>query len=213
MIDELADTLIPLMEEVLENITGRSADPSPDRINTRRLAALAVMAGDGDTLEIGSYFGASAIITALAKQQAGVKGTVCCLDPLDGREQMPNNGGQTTGNCYDVFSNAYWTAETFKANCKQNGVDVILVQKPSLPFPDEYDWFTFTLSYIDGDHWHDAPLADWLNVKDITTRYVVFDDADDSHPHVMRAVFRAISDDEWKLLMYKDGFCVFERIP
>ena len=212
MIDELADTLMPIMKSVLENISGRSADPSPDHINTRRVAALAVLAGDGDTLEIGSYFGASAIITALAKKQAGVKGTVYCIDPLDGREQMIHNQEQTTGDCYDVLSGEYWTAETFRANCERNGANIILVQKPSNPFPSELSYFMFTLSYIDGDHWHNTPLADWNNVNYRTEKYIVFDDADDSHPYVMRAVGVATLDPEWKLLFHADGLCAFERV-
>ena len=213
MIDELADSYKPIVEGVLENMIGRSADQSTDRINTRRLAALAVMAGDGDTLEIGSYFGASAIITALAKDQAGVTGSVYCIDPLDGREQMTDNGTQTHTQCYDTFSGQYWTADTFAYNRDKFMVDLILIQQPSIPFPEELDGMTFTVAFIDGDHWHNAPETDWRNVRHITTKYVVFDDADCLHPYVMRAVAEAKHDTDWKLLLHDGGLCVFERAP
>jgi hypothetical protein len=36
----------------------------------------------------------------------------------------------------------------------------------------------FSVVFIDGDHWNDAPWQDWLLVKDITDYVIVFDNCD-----------------------------------
>ena len=70
----------------------------------------------------------------------------------------------------------------------------------------------FTTAYIDGDHWGDAPLNDWKRVKDIVTKYVVFDNWDEQYPKVRQACEIANKNSEW-ICVYKQGISyVVERI-
>jgi predicted O-methyltransferase YrrM len=201
----MQDIVTETLQNVLLNVTGRSADTSPNYFNTRLVARLA-MEADGDVLEIGTFFGASAITIARL-----ISGTVYCIDPLDGRKQM--EAKQRTGNLRDWGSGATWNEKTFRDNCKRNGVDnVVLITKTSLPVPVEIAGMSFGLIYIDGDHWHDQPFMDWLNYSLMSDRFVAFDDVDVAHPHVVKAVAFAKKTFGWKVYMRDASICVMEKI-
>ena len=211
---KLMDSIKYTVESVRGSIKGRSADVSKDYYNTRVVAALSVMAGHGGTIEIGSYFGVSAIVASLAKWSEGITGSVYCVDPLDGREQCIKNQAQAFTDSFDLHSGCHWTAGTFLKNVSNfYNADVVLVQKPSQPFPEELAGMTFTVAFIDGDHWHGTPTLDWMSLKDIVTHYIAFDDTDKAHPHVMAAVEIASEDKRWKKIIAEGSITVFERIP
>jgi len=199
-----------VLKGVMKNIDGRSADLNPGFFNTRLLAALSVMAGDGDTLEIGVFFGVSFITATLLRSKHKLIGDCYALDPLDGRKQ--DRGEQRTGMDYDAPSGKVWNAEVFQNNCERNKVKPVLVQRMSHPFPKELSANRFVISYIDGDHWHNTPTHDWLNVKDRTDRFIVFDDADNKHPHVIDAVNLAKQSDEWRVFYQAETITAFERV-
>ena len=56
----------------------------------------------------------------------------------------------------------------------------------------------------------DAPLNDWLNVRRIVTKYIVFDNVDRQHPSVSLAVIQAMR--SWKLVELENGQAVLENV-
>lgn len=185
-------TVSCIVEYVKSKIIGRVADQED---GTAVMAYYAAKAGSGDHLEIGTLFGGSAIVVALAKRLMGLDGNVYCLDPLDGyyRERF--------GHITDVVCKEHEISpDLVMKNAKIFEVEdrIRIIQKKSLPFPDELRNHRFVSAYIDGDHWDNMPTHDWNNVKKITSKYVIFDNYDDSHPSVKKACDRALKDG-WKL--------------
>lgn len=180
-----------ILNHVKKNINGRIAD---EQNNTLKVMEYAVLAGDGDHLEIGSLFGGSAICVALAKRYYNLDGKVVCIDPLNGYylERFKYSDDLVTKMPVDL--------ETFLSNIEMFGVEdkIEIIQKNSYPFPNELSGIRFVSTYIDGDHWDDAPMRDWMNVKDITEKYVIFDNYDELHPSVLSAGEIAIKDDKWE---------------
>lgn len=150
------------------------------------LAQMIVMAKHADHAEIGSLFGGSAIVAALAKVEFGLCGDIYCIDPLNIRDNpMP-----------DAISGVLATKEVIMENAEKYGVEnrIHVVAKPSDPFPLEK---TFGTAYVDGDHWNDMPWTDWSNLRRRVSYMVMFDDYCYGKPEVVRACIMAASDPEW----------------
>lgn len=192
-----------IIQRVVAGIDGRVAIEAAD-VNI--LAWAVARAGDGNHLEIGTLFGGSAIITALVKAELGLKGRVTCLDPLDGYYL-----GTPFACPVDPVCTKPITAERVRKNAEAFGVELEIIAKKSQPFPEELMDRRFVSAYIDGDHWGDGPMLDWLNVKARTDRIVVFDNNDAKHPAVQKAVEEAIKDPAWKLIFLGGISAVLER--
>lgn len=187
-------------------ITGRIADSDE---NLARLCRYAVSAGNGDYLEIGTLFGGSAIAVALAKKEAGLTGKVYCIDPLDGYYiGAINDRGRDISELIDI-SGYTPSLEILESNADKLGVKLEIIQQKSHPFPKQAKR-NYVMAYIDGDHWNDAPLNDWLNVRRIVTKYIVFDNVDRQHPSVSLAVIQAMR--SWKLVELENGQAVLENV-
>ena len=74
-----------------------------------------------------------------------------------------------------------------------------------------YDAIYDTSRHIDGDHWGDAPLNDWNLVKDIVSRYVIFDNYDKEHPAVKATCENASFDPDWTCVYREDISFVLAR--
>jgi hypothetical protein len=176
--------------------------------NYSYLAEIIQLAGDGDHLEIGTLFGGSAILVALLKKEYGYSGKVVCIDPLDGYYKGVKN------QCWeaDPIAKIQVNRKTLDDNLRKFGVidEVEIIQSKSYPFPIENRRFAST--YIDGNHWQDWPSKDWRSVKDITEKYVLFDDYTKSHPAVVCACEEAKNSNDWKVLFLKEASFALERI-
>ena len=62
---------------------------------------------------------------------------------------------------------------------------------------EELKGIDFSVAFIDGWHWDDEPLNDWNNVKEVTSKYVVFDNYDGRHPAIDEACLKADNDKDW----------------
>lgn len=167
------------------------------------LTCAALAAGDGDHLEIGTLYGGSAILVALAKLKAGLKGNVYCVDPLNGYY------GHKDPSEVEV------SPEQVRLNAKMCGVNerINLVQTYSQPWPKLFDDYTFVSAYIDGDHHNGTPLKDWMSVKDIVSGYVVFDNYEDQYPDVMLTCdLHAGMDPEWEVVSQEGITFIVKRI-
>lgn len=196
--------IIPLVEEVKAGIKGRICDQDN---NVAIMAAYALEAGRGDHLEIGTLFGGSAIVVAMLKQQHLLDGKVYCVDPLNGYYY------HKTGRRIDDKSGLRIDRATLEYNICQFGVEdrIEIIEKHSLPWPDELKGKEFVSAYIDGDHWGKAPAIDWDNVKDITTKYIIFDNNMDLYPDVIKACEYAAEDPGWQPCFEQGITYILER--
>lgn len=162
---------------------------------------------EGDHLEIGTLHGGTAILAALIKKQYNRSGHIYCIDPLDGYYTGTKYACET-----DPITHTPVTVNVVMANLAIFDVEdmVTIIQTRSTPFPK---FEGFASAFIDGDHWGDGPLTDWLNVYPITTDVVVFDNADQKHPDVLRAVTQASSTTGWRLQKHEGITAVLERLP
>ncbi len=199
---------------VKSDIIGRVANVM-DNIETNNVEVVmeyALRAGGGrggNHLEIGTLFGGSAIAVALAKKQYNQPGMVVCVDPLNGyyQDRIPNPS------MIDGPSGVTVTPETLFDNIETFGVGdrVLVLRSKSEAIANLVD-MKFTTAYIDGDHWGDAPLNDWSRVKDIVSRYVLFDNNDETHEGVILACAMAMTEPDWRCV-YQEGISfVVERL-
>jgi len=164
-----------IISYIHENIDGRMCDESS---NCLFLSYAISESGDGNYLEIGSLFGGTAIMAALIKREFGLSGDVYAIDPFDEYYKgTRNDRGSKVGAPVDPITHKAVTIERAQSNAKKMGVDVNFIKgkasAATLPAG-----IRFSVVFIDGDHWNDAPWQDWLLVKDITDYVIVFDNCD-----------------------------------
>ena len=200
--DKLKVSISRIVEEVDTNIIGRLANKYGDikLDNVDVLLWYIAKAGEGNHLEIGTLFGGSAIAVALMKQQLNQTGIIVCIDPLDGYYTKEDISGVPV-TPKSLFSNI----DKFKVGNR------ILVMRTYSQLCYYLDMQFFT-AYIDGYHENGVPLHDWLYVKDLVSRYVIFDNWGNQHPDVQEACKIASDDPEWKCVYSKGITYVVERI-
>lgn len=195
-----------IIKRVKKSIIGRLAD-NPELGNTALMLKAVEAGGDGDYLEIGVLFGGSLIAAALLKNALGQKGKCVGIDPLNGY-YVERRSADTNR---DILTKKPVTPETLQKNLRKFGVEdrCEVIQANSFPLPVKGK---FAVTYIDGDHWGDAPLRDWQSVKDITTKFVVFDNFGEEHPDVIEACLIAEQDPEWERLLVNGITFILKRI-
>jgi len=111
----------------------------------------------GDYVEIGTAYGSSAILAALANP----KMTVHCIDPMDGMYGK---------NKIDIQTGYHPSPELLEWNCMQYDIEygkrVILHRQKHPPFPKAIADLQFGVGYIDGDHSVAGCIADYEGLKD-----------------------------------------------
>ena len=80
----ISEQAIEISKNIVNNIEGRAADHG---LSLPFLIGMIEAAPDGDHVDIGSLFGASAIAVALRKKELGHEGKVYCIDPYDSEER------------------------------------------------------------------------------------------------------------------------------
>ncbi len=113
---ELTPRITELYNSIQKGIKGRYAMWVQDAVAWYTLNKV-----EGDTLEIGTAFGGSAIIASKAKQDAGVNGLIYCVDPQDG----------TYGN--DMQTQERATIEITTGNFDKFGVENIVIFQHRTP--------------------------------------------------------------------------------
>lgn len=187
---------------------GRIADTG---INLVFLTSMVANAGDGDHIEIGTLFGASAIAAAMIKKKLGLKGEVYGIDPYDDKVRKesiamlndePNE--LLVGNLKAVHKNA-----------KLFDVKVNIIKKYADPWPKELKDNIFVSAYIDGDHMNDMPYTDFKNLSERVSDYIGFDNYEEGYPDVVGGANKAISESEDWVLFYKNGsfLALRRRLP
>ena len=140
-----------------------------------------VMSAKGDYIETGSAFGGSAIVAA---QSLYGDSLVYCVDPMWGMHR------KTADEQWDIF----WK------NVNRAGVadKIVLIRQSSNPWPEFLQERKFAVALIDGDHSYAGCKADWLNLKDRVTDFIMFDNIE--KPDSVETVWHeACRDKEWEL--------------
>lgn len=171
-------------QEITEKMEGRSIDNPHD---SGILAQAVMNAKHGDHVEIGTFYGHSAILIACAKKEFGMHGKIYCIDPLQYRPQIKKDWG-TKGIATD---------EIIMKNASIFGVEDYIKIIPNKSYPWPLADKTFATGYIDGDHWNGMPLRDWNTLKTVVTYSVIFDDYCIGKTEVIQAVITAFSNPLW----------------
>lgn len=186
---------------------GRAADGG---ISLPYIAAIVEAADDGNHVDIGSLFGASAITAAVMKKKLGHEGKVYCIDPYD--EETRNATVGVIADDPKTKALLSGTPEALKKNAEAFDVDLILIQKESDPWPKELEDKTFATAYIDGDHKGDAPWNDFENLRGRTFGYIGTDNYEEEYPDVVAAMYKAMDTDDWFLYYKNYIFLALRRI-
>jgi len=174
--------------------------PADHGISLPWVCQMAINAGPGDHLEIGTSWGASAIAVALAKKAAGLPGKVYCIDPY--KKERDNVGAMEPGLKLATLAGV-------KRNFEAAEVDVTVVRALSHPFPRKLKDKKFVSSYIDGDHLRDMPYKDLLTCAKRTQHYIGIDNYEEGYPDVLDAVHKFVTLQEWNLFFKNFLFVAF----
>lgn len=160
---------------------------------------------EGDHLEIGCLWGATAILAALTKIKKKVAGHVYTVDFMTG-------GFWVKGDPLLDFKIP--TLEMVMQNIKTFGVEdrvsVIVDRSSPLPIPKDVKP---TSALIDGDHRKPGCLLDWMNVNHLKPDYVLFHDYDEIHPGVQEVVdYIKTSEPEWQQDGQAKSMIAFKRV-
>lgn len=172
--------------EITEKMIGRSiASPHDAGI----LVQAVLNSKHGDHVEIGTFFGHSAILIAMAKKEFGMHGKIYCIDPWNYRPSVIEDWG----------AKRLATDKIVMENATTFGVvdRIVTIPKESYPWPRELDGKTFATGYIDGDHWNGMPMKDWNTLKELVTYSIIFDDFCWGKTEVIDAVLTAMIDPLW----------------
>jgi hypothetical protein len=124
-----------------------------------------VAGAEGDYIEIGSAYGGSAIMAAMAMESVGRDGTVFCVDPFSAVNRLEGP---------DMSLNLFW------ANVSHFGVQqrIIAFKQHHPPFPDAIHYHGFSVGLIDGNHRPPYPAQDFSALKDRVTEFLLMDNAE-----------------------------------
>lgn len=196
---ESFDILKEMNQTLLDGkFEGRIAD---NGVNLVFLASMVASAGDGDHVEIGTLFGASAIVAALIKKELGLSGDVYCIDPYD--DETRQKSVQTVKpEMADMLSGS---PEALRKNAKLFDVELKLIEEYSDPWPKQLEGNTFATAYIDGEHLADMPHKDFVNLSERTSDFIGFDNYEEGYPDVIGGFNKAILESSDWVLYYKNA--------
>lgn len=180
---------IQLYQYIQERMVGRIAT---EKYGCGALAAAAAYYPHDMHIEIGTMFGGTAILAALAKKAKGGNGKVVVIDPLTKHGYYGGRDDQT---------GIRPTPGIFWENAKLFGVEDMIEfhDDYSYPFPYAVQGLCMT-AFIDGNHDHPVVFHDWLNIRKRAAGYVLFDNVDRAHPDVIDVFRFAQCDPEWELV-------------
>jgi len=185
-------------QQIIDGIEGRAIFTPHDGAI---LAQAVLNSKHSNHVEIGTFFGASAILVALMKDAFGMMGKVYCIDPLECRPDVAPDASTIT----------MATQAVVMRNAKKFGVEdrIVLIPKYSKPWPLEGQ--TFASGFIDGDHWNGFPLWDWQQLSKVVTYTIIFDDYCWGKTEVIDAVHTAMQDPNWICVHISGQQAVFRR--
>jgi len=160
------------------------------RRDAELLYSAVVASGHRDYLEIGTAWGGSAILAALAKQDYKMSGLVYCIDPFDGFR----DGVKIDDELYPKDpSRTPIIKSTVRANAQIFGVVEYLriIQAKSIPTPLPFPLELGCL-FIDGNHSKESVMADYdaYGPMVMPGGYIMLHDIDYTGPKILLATIR-----------------------
>ncbi len=197
---EMSESAIKnIIDQVKNNLLGRYADAGGA---SETLLKVVERAGDGNYLEFGVLHGGSLCAVALYKKAMQQYGVCVGVDLFDGW-YLKKSGKKIDKSGVPV------NLEVVKTNINKFGLEnVKLVQSETLDYETD---MRFVVAYIDAGHDENECYQDWLKVKDITSKFVVF------HDYLLidgvtKACNRAEKDPDWTVFEKRKGVFVLQRI-
>lgn len=158
----------------------------------------------GDHVEIGTLWGATAVLAGLAKVRSKRKGLVYTIDFMRGGfwdSGDPLHGRQKP------------TARAVCENIRAFGLQgrVVPVRAASFLFP--LPGVQPATALIDAGHEYEPCLRDWQSLAPITAKVIAFHDYDGNHPGVKRVVDEvARKAKEWNFREAVGTLAIFDRL-
>lgn len=169
----------------------------------------------GNHLEIGVLHGGTLIMAALVREAKGVNGETIGVDPLNGFYPPYHLLPQGHNPPNKSWEDTEISERTVRQNLQAFGVEksVMLIKAFSYPWPKKLHYREFASVYIDGDHYGDAPLIDWVNVSRqvVDGGVVIFDDCNDNCPAVQRACAIAEKTPGWEKVAHAQNHAFILR--
>lgn len=190
-----------LMSEIGKKIRGRVALMSEDEGE----ALAGMVAVPGDHVELGTLWGGTAVLAALAKARAGVSGQIYTVDFMKGGYW--DHGDPTCPGLRPSEQAIYDNLHRFGV---AERVTVVKACSYPWPLPDSVRPSTVL---IDCGHSYEDCLRDWQNVRALAPHFVAFHDYNPAiYPGVAKVV-EAItaSDDLYRPAARAGTLMIFER--
>src|SRR5690606_733899 len=188
-----------IVNQVKSKIAGRYANAANVFAH---IAEVIEKAGNGNYLEIGVLNGGSICAVGLLKRELKQTGLCVGVDPFDGYYKA------STGMRTDKKTGLEVTIELAQSNVDKFALDNVQLIKAYSPFFNIGD-MRFAVSFIDGDHSEEGAFSDWMKVKDITDRFVIFHDYGRIEG-VTKACDRAALDSDWRVYRKEDLVFILE---
>lgn len=195
---EAYDQGVEWAKEVQEALHGGLATNPED---AALMVEVAWRGGHSNHLELGTLFGGSAILMALAKERFGFDGEIHCVDNF--------------GYMRDTYPVG---PEMVLSNAKRFGVDdrIKIIKANTYPLPLDITSSVaregnYGSCMIDASHDFGNCQRDWTSVHPISD-VVAFHDYDRSHMGVVSTVRNAMQESGWWLVFLAHHTAVFERL-
>ena len=172
----------------------------------RPLAEMIANFGDGDHVEIGSLFGASAILAAKVKKEYNLEGTIYCIDPMifDEHEACIRIEGTVSEKLMLRHQE-----QIFKDNVRKWD-NIKFIRARSYPWPFDKDK-KFNTAFIDGWHYDDGPLNDAKTMVDVVDQAILLDDTIPEYPDIHKAFMYLCEHPDWYPFIKLNRSTMFQR--
>jgi predicted O-methyltransferase YrrM len=176
--NEVYHTVLAFYNELKARLEGGGKSVLTVPSSGALMAQCVAMSREDPYLEIGTRYGGSAILASHFTDA-----DIYCIDPMDVHRKHHDGPD---------------SIEYFRRNAENFGISerIHLIVAKSDPFPLD-EKIRFGTTFIDGDHQYRWVKADWLNVKDITNHFIVFDNVE--MDDVRQVVTEAAHDPLWML--------------
>ena len=138
---------------------------------------------DGDYAEIGSAWGGSAVMAAMAMEAAGRPGIVVCVDPFSKESEIKG---------LDKKLDQFWSTMIHYGIHQR----IFAFKQYNPPFPLAAYFHMFSVSLIDGNHYGDSPADDFNELTKRTTEYLLIDNVE--IVDVNYVVEQALETNDWE---------------
>jgi len=190
-----------LFTEINAKMQGRVALLSEDEA----AALVDMVKGAGDHIDLGTLWGGTAILAALAKKEAGSEGHVYTVDYMRGGYW--DSGDPSVGMQKPSEAAIHANLASFEA---EKLVTVVKADTHPWPLPDVKP----SSVLIDCDHSYEGCKRDWEKVRSLHPELVAFHDYNaKTHPGVARVVDEIKQTDyEYKLVKQAGTLIVFKSV-